>query len=135
MFVSTAAFQMAKIHVQNITYMTSVHGDALPGTCVEYSSGAEATGSRESHGQKERWLLCMAYLAKLEPCSVAWRILPLGGLYICSVSIIAVVLLNITIPFTYNDQIYFINYISIYMMLLFMSYAACWKLSGNMKLS
>lgn len=71
MFVSTAAFQMAKIHVQNITYMTSVHGDALPGTCVEYSSGAEATGSRESHGQKERWLLCMAYLAKLEPCSVA----------------------------------------------------------------
>lgn len=77
----------------------------------------------------------MASLAKLEPCSVAWRILPLGGLYICSVSITAVVLLKVTIPFKYNDQIYFLNYTSIYTILLFMSCVACWKLSGNMKLS
>lgn len=71
MFVSTAPFQMAKIHVKTIAYITSVHRDALPGTSLRYSSGAEATGSRESHRQGERWLLCMADLAKLEPCSVA----------------------------------------------------------------
>lgn len=71
MFVSTAPFQMAKIHVKTIAYITSVHRDALPGTSLRYISGAEATGSRESHRQGERWLLCMAYLAKLQPCSVA----------------------------------------------------------------
>lgn len=61
MFVSTAPFQMvAKIHVKNITYMTSVHRDALPGTSVKYSSGAEATGSRENHRQGHQWLFCMA---------------------------------------------------------------------------